>query len=599
MAGPGSGKTHTITSRIRYLVHEMGVPPERILVITFTKEAAVSMEKRFLNSESSEGTLGVCFGTFHSFFYSILRLSAGYDSGKLLSDPVKTDLIKKIISKILQRTPSIRKLNSLDQNYDAGEYASEFIKAMSFYKNSGDEKSVLKNCSSFMKKHFCEILDSYENIRQRKKLLDFDDMIFECNRVLKSDKEIRNQWIERFDHILVDEYQDINPFQFETLDLLIRDDNGYIVTNVFAVGDDDQSIYGFRGSEPKLMKRFVKEYDSEVIRLDINYRSGSEIISFAEKVIEGNKDRFSKKQTPFISGKLGKVAIKQFKEQQNEYEYLSRLIQDRKVTKGVLFRTNLAMQSFASFLTGKGISYTIKEKSRCVYDHPVAEDVLSYLAVIEDPKCDSLYKIINKPVRYISREALYPDGIRSAIRYYKLHSDRYKVKDRLRDLETLYADLNFLQDKMLYLQVKYIRSKIGLEKHYSSELKRDHILEEYMAVLDFMEKESRKFDSLQEWLAFIEVYREEFAEKQKKVKDIDPYLPQIMTVHASKGLEFDNVYIPSVNEGNFPHGRMPDNKTIEEERRIFYVAITRAKENLYLSYSSETPPSRFVHRGRG
>ena len=626
LAGPGSGKTFVITSRVRFLIHNRSVPPEKILVITFTKDAAVSMKRRFYESEG--GICPVVFGTFHSVFFSILRESKGYSVKKLLGDAYKKSIFSKIISEIIPENKA--KMSGTD----SGGISPEFICAVSVYKNTGDIEKALSKLGSDINMYFDQVFNAYEEYRKQRGLYDFDDMVFDCYELLKKEPRIRSYWRGRFCHILIDEYQDINKMQFETVKLLCGSD-----TEILAVGDDDQAIYGFRGSRPGCLREFKEYFNSDIVNLEVNYRSLPEIVDIAGRIIKENKNRFIKHQrADRNSGLLNdSVRILDFKTSEEQKSYFAGELKRSPENEGntaFLFRTNLAMQDFAAFLTKKGIEYNIREKSLCVYEHPAALDIFAYLKLAEgDP--EDIYRIINKPVRYISREALRSgqrdrsfyseeskeyehseaysgDGcgnyIDSAISYYAEHREKYNNVNRIRELQILKKDLIFLKGKRPGLGIRYIRNKIGLDKYYGKELRNERLREEYTAVLDFLVKDSEGYDSLEEWMNFIQIYKREFKDKPEIKKDDSlgegkkNDIPELMTVHASKGLEFDNVFIPDVNEGMYPHGKMPDTESLEEERRIFYVAVTRAKNRLLIGYVSgeneslQKTPSRFISR---
>lgn len=586
LAGPGSGKTHTITARIRYLIHCRGVPPEKILVITFTKDAAVSMKRRFVKSESL--TLPVVFGTFHSVFYQILCESIGHSSKKLLSDSYKAKVFSKIISEIIPE-------KFFKDKSRPGDYAPEFIRAVSFFKNTCDKKSSSDMLSKEVNAYFDIVFDKYEEYRISNKMIDFDDMVYDCYRLLTFDEKAKSKWINRFDHILIDEYQDINQRQFETVSLLLGDN-----CNMFAVGDDDQSIYGFRGAKPGCLKLFSDIFNAKIYKLDINYRSGQSIIDCASAVISENRDRFKKSQRASNNGyEKGQVILRAFDDKEKQYSEIGKELIKNDNIKGVLFRTNLGMQRFASFLTEKGIGYYIKDTNPNVYDHPAALDLLAYIKAADHNDSEALYRIINKPTRFISREALSTGGIEGAVSYYRNSKDVYKASERIKSLEALKRDLMFLKGKSVFLQIGYIRNKIGLDKHYREQFNNKELCDEYVAVLDMLRDDAKKYESPEDFYDHINNYREDYQKNQKSTdKNMDI---QLMTIHASKGLEFDEVYIPDVNEGTYPHGKMLDKESMEEERRVFYVALTRAKNKLYISYLKKEEdsgfylPSRFLN----
>ena len=256
LAGPGSGKTFTIINRILYLL-ETGVPAEQILVITFTKEAAISMQRRY--RDSSDGLRPVCFGTFHSVFYHILKASHLIRGRNLLSGFQKRNILVPILKQFKNRDGQETALNELSED------ASRLLAAFSFYKNVADRQQVLQKVPREWQKDFWKVLDLYEQALVKKKGFDFDDMLYDCKKALSGDQELRKYWQNRFRHILIDEFQDINPVQYETVKLLTK-----APYNIFAVGDDDQSIYGFRGSRPECLRRLAEECQARRILLTIN-----------------------------------------------------------------------------------------------------------------------------------------------------------------------------------------------------------------------------------------------------------------------------------------------------------------------------------------
>ena len=597
LAGPGSGKTHTITARIRYLIHNRGVPPENILVITFTKDAAVSMQRRF--NESEEGIYPVVFGTFHSVFYQILRAGKGHSPKKLLSDSYKKRIFSKVISGII---PTKR---SEKDRLIPGEIAPEFISAVSVYKNTDDikrAKSLIREELSF---YFEDVFRSYEAIRKKECYLDFDDMVYDLRSLLSSNHDETHLWQERFSHILIDEYQDINKVQYDTVKLLAGDK-----AEIFAVGDDDQSIYGFRGSEPACLRRFRDDYNAEEIYLDLNFRSNIDIVDVSKKVIGDNKDRFIKNQQSARKDPHSDEHFKilKFEDQRSEYDFVKDMLTNNTVNEspiGILFRTNLQMQRFAAYLKSKDIPFEMKEKQLCIYDHPACTDLMSYIEYADSCKDEEkLYRVINKPLRYISREALAgkSEPLENAIAYYIRNNDEYNAQKRVESLRMLNKDLNFIKNKPPYLQVRYIRQKIGLDKYYEMNFRNNkEFLEEYKAVLDFMSDDAAEYGTLEDWILFQEDYRKDFKDRGAKTLTAkNKNIPELMTVHASKGLEFNTVIIPDANEGVYPHGKLRGKKETEEERRIFYVAMTRAKNRIIITCITGTKdhprsPSRFLN----
>ncbi|MBQ2803992.1 MAG: ATP-dependent helicase, partial [Lachnospiraceae bacterium] len=392
LAGPGSGKTFTITQRILYLIKVMQVPPEEILVITFTKDAARSMQQRFL--EQSENFYPVNFGTFHSIFYSILKKSNPAGFKVILQESHKKNLLLPILKNIQNELQSVKEALSDTKNkmvsgesmdkINLSEVAANMVSAISYYKNTLELEQATEMLSDIWRGHFEAVFKEYETIRRQKGALDFDDMVYECRKLLSTNEKIRTEWQNRFSHILMDEFQDINPMQYKVIWLLTQ--KPY---NLFAVGDDDQAIYSFRGSKPACMKQFVEEYNAKRLLLNINYRSTAQIVRASSLVIKENKERFLKnmiscKEQEKESAILQGVRLLSFQEREEQYQYLIRILEEldkkeevceegyskaeyHKDSHAILFRTNSYMQGVAVRLKRSGISFEIKGNSTSIY----------------------------------------------------------------------------------------------------------------------------------------------------------------------------------------------------------------------------------------
>ncbi len=624
LAGPGSGKTFTITNRILYLL-EQGNPAETILVITFTKEAALSMRNRFHKMVSSEGGLfyPVNFGTFHSIFYHILQESNVLKSSRLLRLSEKKSLLYPILQHYGKQQEG-----SGQNSYDIfGEDAQQILAAVSFYKNTMCFSSAADKAPARWRQYFEEIYYQYADAVKSTGRVDFDDMLYECRNLLLENKAMRKYWQSRFQHILMDEFQDINPVQYEVVKLLAA--KPY---NLFAVGDDDQAIYGFRGSEPECLKRFKEEFRAKQLLLDINYRSRAQIVQASLAVIGENKDRFEKKlraaeqsettggmeQEQSPSEDAIPVTIRVFGVKEEEYEYMMRTLSenaDACESRAVLFRTNSFMQGFAARLKAADISYEMKEKAVSIYEHFIVSDIMAYLQVAAgEGEREQMLRIMNRPSRYISREAVGEGAVNlKAVRAYydRGHFPQRQKESVLNALAQLDRQLFGISKLSPLPAVNYILKVVGYER-YLKELagSGQEKWKEWQEVLEWLKEDASRFRGYKEWKNFQEEYSRTMEEgmlrengssvqgggreggKRKAV--------QLLTVHASKGLEFDKVWIPDCNENNFPHGKMPDGKSVEEERRIFYVAMTRAKKSLellYLTGTKERPrlPSRFLN----
>jgi len=581
VAGPGSGKTFVITQRIFYLVQRLHVPPEAILVVTFTKDAALSMQNRFI--EQSDFSYPVNFGTFHSVFYNILRQSRRIQQFNILTEGQKRDILLPVLKKRLNPVGN-------DEVY-------QLLSAFGYYKNTGNIQIAGSRVNAGLKPLFEECFEEYERIRRLRRLIDFDDMVCECRRLLLENDILREKWQRRFRHILIDEFQDINPAQMSGVKLLKGEQ-----CNLFAVGDDDQAIYGFRGSEPECMNDFLKEYNAKQILLNINYRSAKEIVDASVKVISENKNRFIKELKSHSNEEVNPVILKGFKDKDEEHDYLVNRLENSPAcdTLAVLFRTNILMQVFAAELSARGIPFLMKEKHNNIYEHEIVKDIRAYLELSQNPENrEPLLRILNRPVRYINREAVMTkgadvwDGMK---RYYMGQNNLPFREERIKAVDKLKKDIEYIRKLSPYLAVKYILKSIGYEKfmHSAKDIKQEN-----KDIIEWICGEAVKYKNLDEWRSEMDDYSDSFGKTDdcKAEQEVNIHL---MTVHASKGLEFDRVWIPDCNENIFPYGKMTDADTCEEERRIFYVAMTRAKKSLellYLNGTRERPrlPSRFLN----
>ena len=662
LAGPGSGKTTVIVKRILYLIQVKQIPPEEILVVTFTKDAALSMQQRFV--KQAQMNYPVNFGTFHSIFYHILLESNHFGgSPTILSTSQKLSIMITILKEHMTSGKAVAHIEmqtahiagqtvrqTLGQaagqvvsqgyyDYDAlKEDALNLLSAMGFYKNTQDLKTAVKNLPDRWKTSFGDLFHTYQRQCKARNGLDFDDMVYECRELLVRNAERRTYWQKRFRYILIDEFQDINPLQYEVVKLL-----GEQHRNLFAVGDDDQSIYGFRGSRPACLKQFLTELGARKLILNANYRSTEEIVTAAEKVITENKDRFPKQcyaaganagpassdspaetyQSTAISCnpamRCGEIApshssvnIHSFTSKTEEYAYLIAKLKDflkdnPEETCGVLFRTNGSMQFLAAMLTREGIPFQMKERTGNLHEHFIAKDVMAYLKLAAGERSRALFlQIMNRPVRYLSRECL---GGGSQVDFAELKK-WYRERGRPRDtqavdeIQRLETQLTAMKRMSPGLAITYICKAVGYEQYlYSRKEVKEH-LEEWLDILEFLREEAKGFATVDEWERGQSVDKE--GQAAGRASQVACRIEQIsagtkivqnmtgesrihlMTVHASKGLEFDSVWMPDCNEKVYPHGNMPDAETVEEERRIFYVGMTRAKKHLELLCTTGT-----------
>lgn len=585
LAGPGSGKTTVIVSHVLYLISK-GVSPEQILVITFTKEAALSMNKRFISIADKQ--YSVTFSTFHAFFYHILRKINSYNSLQLIPHQRKLSILKNVLYKYSHQ---------MDLNEEE-QVVEDCLAAIGLYKNTEDAERTFTVLPEVFKKSFFEILRDYQNSMAQNQFYDFDDMLYQTYSLLQKNAEALEYWRKRFSYICIDEFQDINPMQYKILRLLTRRES-----NIFAVGDDDQSIYGFRGSDPLILKQFALEYEAKVLYLNENYRCVPEIVRASQTVIEENKNRYSKNLFSMAEN-TGEKAITfvPVTDRKEQYKWLTEELKKRekdRETTAVLFRTNTYLQGLAAKLTAQGIAFTVREGGRSIYEHFVARDIFAYLKLADGTAARrDVIRIINKPVRFVHREAIDESGtIHSIIKYYENAEQQYHSgKTQLQLLEKLKAHMKQLRKMSLPLRIQYLLKAVRYEEYLKAKAIGDNEkTEEWLDIVTLLKQEAAGFATVGEWLSDIEnrgtEHRHRNQEKENAIV--------LLTMHASKGLEFDHVFIPDCNEKMYPHGTLLDSETIEEERRLFYVGMTRAKKTIhfiYLTGDKVRPkyPSKFI-----
>jgi len=591
LAGPGSGKTFVIVHRLKYLIEELNVEPSSILVITFTKAAAEEMQERFYKLMG--GTIcPVHFGTFHAVFYYILKQSNSNYSKQILSLSDKVNLIKKIKKSFINKFPN--------KNFPVEE---EIIKYIGKYKNSGENFSVFNNKQDMLleKELFLWVYNTYNELVKIEQKTDFDDMAKQCLELLQSNSYVCNMWQNSFRYILIDEFQDINIPQYNTVKCLAA-----IYKNLFVVGDDDQAIYGFRGTNPGIMKEFIKDYpECKCILLNINYRSNGAIISAADKCISKNKERIKKrfipaKQSETLDIKENAVNIKAFINKKEEHEYIIDRLKKWESEgndyekASIICRTNFELEEYAFLLKSEKIPFDFKYQNKSIFEHFIMKDIEAYLKIAQyKPDRKLLLQIINRPKRYIGREHFVKEhiGFKELLDTCKYEPDKYSK------VEKLMSDCLKISKMRPYLAVNYIRKGIGYDEYLKQEAGSNReVFKELMEYADFFQENSKNFSSLKDWLDAVEIYRQEYIQEDNKKEKCGVHL---LTMHGAKGLEFPLVIIPDANEGVIPRGKIISKKEEEEERRIFYVAMTRAKTNLdiyYINGNSERKrlPSRFI-----
>lgn len=610
LAGPGSGKTTVITHRIKRLL-EAGVDPSGILVITFTKAAAAEMKERFLRlareederrKQAGQKAWGLhrpqgagssleaagsrmSFGTFHSVFYHILKWAYRFPAGNVISGEEKRQYFKKFLDE------------SGMEVEDEAEFISSIINEISYVKG---ERLDLKyyysqNCPE---EWFKKLYDGYDEMLEQTGKIDFDDMLVMCHELFTKRKDILAAWQKKFKYILVDEFQDINLLQYQVVRMLALPEN-----NLFIVGDDDQSIYRFRGAKPEIMLGFEKDFPgTKRVLLGTNYRSTKEIVETSLKLIGHNKVRFEKKLEPF-RGSGRPVDFRVFDNPGQEMDTVAQSIRAYHDAGymwneiAVLFRTGANSGMMAERLMGYNIPFQLRDVIPNLYSHWIAKDLFAYMEIAAGSrKRSDFYRIMNRPNRYFSRDAFDTPTV-SFDRLKSFYQDRDWMEDRICDLE---ADLRTMSRLKPVAAVNYIRKVIGYDDYLRSYAEfRRMKPEELFETADKLAESAAEFETFDAWKEHAVRYEEELKkqnlEETREAKD----RVTLSTMHSAKGLEYPVVFVVDVNEGIVPHHKAGLPADIEEERRLFYVALTRAKDRLHVAavrerYHRKTDVSRFI-----
>lgn len=589
LAGPGSGKTTVLINRIINLIANLKVDPENILVITFTKAAATEMKDRFIKlfcDTKHRVNNFPSFGTFHSVFFGILRENFGYNVNSLIDENVYRQILVKVIEDYNEINITDANINNIIS--DIKEYKISIEKDTSFAPKFTSKKLFNKIYNDFEERLFYE------------KKLDFSDMINVCYKLLSEYKDVLKLYQDKYKYILIDEFQDINISQYKIIKLLCKNNN------IFVVGDDDQSIYTFRGSHPRVMQDFLDDYKkARIIRLTQNYRCAKKIVYFSKSVIEENKDRFDKdlKSERDIIGCLNVKAFIDSKEENNYIidkinEYFYKGIEYRDMA--ILYRTNLLSNSIKMSLSKASIPYIIKGEKYSLYDNFAVMDILSYLRLsINILDSEALIRVMNKPFRYINRDIVFHKNVN-----FDYFITYYRNKDYMLNILSKFKyNLKMIKNQVTALAIRYIRTEIGYNNYLFDYCKKHNIdYEEESDILDSLEDEAILYPNIKDYLYFIN--KEKEIDKKKINENDNQNFVNLMTFHTSKGLEFKVVFIIDANDGLIPHRKSIKANDIETERRLFYVGMTRAKDILHILFTvrrfgKNFKASRFILKAVG
>ena len=582
LAGPGSGKTTVITHRVQYLTKEYGIDPGDILVITFTRAAAEEMRERY--EALTGGGSRVTFGTFHSIFFRILKLAYRYTADNIVREEQQMQFVRELAQ-----------AGGLEPE-DENEFAASILSEISSVKGEriALEHYYSKNCPDTV---FRQLYAGYEEKMRRAGLIDFDDMMVLCLELFTERKDILSAWQRRYRYILIDEFQDINRLQYEIVRMLAKPED-----NLFIVGDDDQSIYRFRGAKPEIMLGFERDYPGAGrILLDVNYRSTEEIVAPALRLIGENQKRFSK--AIHTTGRHGKnVITKLWQDPGEENLAIAREIQlylQSGVRPGdiaVLYRTNAGPRFLMEKLMEYNLPFRTRDTVPNLYEHWISRNILTYIRIALGSRArEDILQVINRPKRYISRDVM-PDETVSFEKMKAFYAEKDWIAERIESLE---GDLRAIARMSPLAAVNYIRQGMGYDEYLIEYAAfRRMRPEELLETADELKESAAGFKTFDEWFAHIDAYKEELL-RQAAQRRTETDAITLATMHSAKGLEFPIVYILDANEGITPHSRAMLDEDMEEERRLFYVAMTRAKTRLHVyavreRYHKKAEVSRFV-----
>ncbi len=586
LAGPGSGKTTVITHRIKRLL-EQGVNPSGILVITFTKAAAIEMKERFYRLVECDhyDCRKVSFGTFHSVFYQILKLAYRFPSGNVLGEEDKRVFFKEFLAK-----------SELEVE-DESEFISSVINEISYVKGSRIDLDYYysQNCPE---EWFKKLYTGYEDMLRVTGKIDFDDMLIMCYELFTQRPDILSAWQRKFQYILVDEFQDINRIQYEIVRMLALPEN-----NLFIVGDDDQSIYRFRGAKPEIMLGFMKDYpNAKQVLLAENYRSTKDIVKTSLKLIGHNKIRYEKALVP-VHGVGRPVESLLYENPLREMEDVARKLRLYEQAgyhyedMAVLFRASSGSGLLAEKLMEYNIPFVMRDAIPNLYSHWIAKDFFAYLSLgYGSRKRSDFFRIMNRPNRYFSRDAFDTTEI-SLDAVKSFYQDKDWMEARVCDLESDIITIGRLKPAAA---INYIRKAVGYDQYLKEYAEFRRLKpEELYEIADQLAESAAGFTTFAQWQEHIMQYEEALKEQRRGKEEKQEPGVTLSTMHSAKGLEYRIVFIVDANEGICPHHKASLPADIEEERRLFYVAMTRAKERLHLCavrerYHRKQEISRFV-----
>lgn len=571
IACPGSGKTTTMVRRIHHMTVECGIPSEHILMITFTSAAAKEMKERY---QKQYGNDDVTFCTIHSLCLAILRKFRGLTNENIINDAYT------FFYEQLKRNKEIR---------DKDEFIKLLITDISVVKNNSLDMNTFTPLCTDDKVLFERLFTRYEEYKKEMGLIDFDDMLIQAYDCMRFDLGCLEWLRKKYQYIQVDEYQDTNFLQRDII-YLLAGENG----NLAVVGDDDQSIYGFRGARPEVMLSFQENYpEATLVRMNTNYRSCKGIISAADDLIKLNTCRFDKQ---FLAFHSESGTVEEIRKETRSAQLVAVLSKIKELQKAgekpenmaILFRTNQEAEDVASLLLRNEIPFYSRERIKSRYEHWMFEDIKSFqkLASGKGTKQD-LSKVLNHPNRFLNDYRYIQAGMdqrkMSAVAA-RLIYEGWKLENTLNNISDFFLGIDFLKNK----KPKEFLANMNIYLSYQTYV-RDYAKWRNMDYNDLLTlwnqyvKDASIHNTWEEWGRYIFLYNKALRDAQNNKNGVI-----LSTMHSSKGLEWKYVFIIDCVDGICPYKKAESDAAIEEERRLFYVAMTRAKEQLFLcSYETE------------
>ena len=579
---PGSGKTTTLVRRIKHII-DNGGNPKKILMITFANSAAADMQERYVKLYGKNP--GIMFMTIHSLCFNILRIEKGYDSSSLITESQKMEFL----------------VNQLKGNIyidDAWEMAKTIATEISAVRNS---YTPLKNFvpTGCDKELFIRVYNAYEQEKRNSGKIDFDDMLVKCEELLSTNKEIRDKWSRHFDYIQVDEYQDTNQIQKDIIYTLISRTN-----NLCVVGDDDQSLYSWRGADPSIMMNFSEDFPKvKVINMSTNYRSSQKIIDYADTLIKRNKKRFQKNFISFRgqNGSVGEVHFLESKGKRNEMaaiidkiHYLHEVEDYDYNEMAILFRTNKQAEIPVDMLSRAGLPFSSTEKIKTVYESYIFKDIKAYVELSLGMNYKSnLFAVLNHPNRYLHSQQFLDipyreDSFLQAIESLRHSKETWRYPATEKSIKGWFASfgpnkISLQTSPSEIFKLMESKDKINYKKHLKNiaSMKNEDV-ESELEIFEMLKEDATRFETVESWLNHAKYMVAKTKELNRK-RSNDGI--QLATMHKSKGLEWKVVFLIGVDDKVLPGKLVVTDDGREEERRVLYVGMTRAMDILYISSS--------------